>query len=104
MNEQRILEELLALLEANGVAIRNEPLGGSGGGLCIVKGKQIFFVDTQAPSSDVAVLCATAVARVVDIEKLYIRPQVRQLIEAHSPDFVGDPAGGNVMAKGKRSS
>ena len=84
MNEQRVLEELLALLEANGVAIRNEPLGGSGGGLCTVKGKQIFFVDTQAPSAEVAALCAAAVARVTDIEKLYIRPQIRQFIEAHN--------------------
>jgi len=84
MNQQRILEELLELLEANGVTIRNEPLGGSGGGLCTVKGRQIFFVDTQAPSADVAALCAAAVARVVDIEKLYIRPQIRQFIETHS--------------------
>ncbi len=84
MDEQRILDELLALLEANGVAIRNEPLGGSGGGLCTVKGRQIFFVDTQAPSADVAALCAAAIARVVDIENFYIRPQIRQFIENHS--------------------
>ncbi|MCX5638195.1 MAG: hypothetical protein NTX52_10975 [Planctomycetota bacterium] len=83
MNQQRILEELLALLEANGVTIRNEPLDGSGGGLCTVKGRQFFFVDTQAPSAEVAALCAAAVAKVTDIEKLYIRPQVRQFIESH---------------------
>ena len=84
MDEQRILEELLELLQANGVIVRNESLGGSGGGLCTVKGKQIFFVDTQAPSADVAALCAQAVAKVTDIEKLYIRPQIRQFIENHS--------------------
>ena len=84
MNEQRILEELLALLEANSVTIRTEPLGGSGGGLCRIKGEPIFFVDTQAPSAEVAALCARAVPQVVDIEKLYIRPEVRQFIENHS--------------------
>jgi len=84
VNEQRILEELLALLEANDVAIRNEPLGGSGGGLCTVKGESIFFVDTEAPSGETAVLCAEAVSRLVDIERLYIRPEVRQFIENHS--------------------
>jgi len=84
MNEQRILEELLALLEANGVKIRNEPLGGSGGGLCTIKGEQIFFVDTQASSADSAAICAEAVSRLLDIEKLYIRPEVRQFIEIHS--------------------
>ncbi|HUW19339.1 MAG TPA: hypothetical protein VMW16_08560 [Sedimentisphaerales bacterium] len=83
MNQQRILEELLALLEANGVAIRNEPLGGNGGGLCTVKGENIFFVDTQAASSEMAALCAEAVARVIDIEKIYIRPEIREFIERH---------------------
>ncbi len=83
MNEQRILEELLALLESNGVAIRNEPLGGSGGGLCTIKGEQIFFVDTQAPSAEVAALCAEAVSKLVDIDKLYIRPEVREFIESY---------------------
>jgi len=83
VNEQRILEELLALLEANNVTIRNEPLGGSGGGLCTIKGEALFFVDTQAPSAESAALCAEAVAKMVDIEKVYIRPEVRQFIENH---------------------
>lgn len=83
MNEQRILDELLGLLEANSVTIRNEPLGGSGGGLCTVKDKSIFFVDTEASSVEVAALCAEAVSRQVDIETLYIRPEVRQFIEDH---------------------
>lgn len=84
MTEQRILEELLHLLEANGVTVRNEPLGGSGGGLCTVKGQRIFFVDTQAPSAEVAALCAEAVAKLMDVETVYIRPEVRQYIEHHS--------------------
>ncbi|MHC4536233.1 MAG: hypothetical protein ACYS6K_19960 [Planctomycetota bacterium] len=84
MDEQRILEELLALLEANNVAIRDEPLGGNGGGLCAMKGRQIFFVDTQAPSAVVAVMCAQAVPKVVDIEQVYIKPEVRQFIESYN--------------------
>ncbi len=83
MNEQQILEELLALLEANSVKIRNEPLAGSGGGLCTVKGEHIFFLDTQAASADSAAACAEAVSRLMDIEKLYIRPEVRRFIESH---------------------
>ena len=84
MNEQQILEELLALLESNGVTIRNEPLGGSGGGFCTIKGRQILFVDTQAPSIATAAVCAEAVPKVADIEQIYIKPQVRQFIENHS--------------------
>jgi len=84
MNEQRILEELLTLLEANGVAIRKEPLGGSGGGLCTVKGQSIFFVDTQAPSAEAAAKCSEAVSKTINIEQIYIKPEVRQFIENNS--------------------
>jgi len=81
MNEQIILEELLALLEAGDVSIRIEPLGGSGGGLCTVRGKKIFFVDTQAPLAETAAFCAEAVKKTVDIETVYIKPEVREFIE-----------------------
>jgi hypothetical protein len=84
MNEQNILDELLALLEANGVTIRNEPLGGSGGGLCSIKGQHIFFVDTQASSAVSAAMCAEAVSKVVDVEQIYVKPQIRQFIEDNS--------------------
>jgi hypothetical protein len=84
MNEQGILDELLALLEANGVTIRNEPLGGNGGGLCIIKGQRIFFVDTQASSIVSAAMCAEAVSKVVDVEQIFIKPLIRQFIENNS--------------------
>jgi hypothetical protein len=84
MNEQRIIEELLSLLEANNVKIRSEPLDGSGGGLCTLKGQSFFFVDTQAPSAETAAICADAASKVVDIEKIYIKPEVRQFIENHA--------------------
>jgi hypothetical protein len=84
MNEQRILEELLVLLEGAGVKIRSEPLGGSGGGLCTVRGEHIFFVDTEATSAEMAAVCAEAVAKMVDIEQIYVRPEIREFIENHS--------------------
>ncbi|MDI6447895.1 hypothetical protein [Anaerobaca lacustris] len=84
MNEQRILDELVALLTGGGVVIRAEPLGGAGGGLCSVRGQHVFFLDTQAGSGESAALCAEAVAKVLDIESIYIRPEVRRFIEEHS--------------------
>jgi hypothetical protein len=84
MNDRRILEELLALLEAKGVTVRNEPLGGCGGGLCTVRGEKLFFVDTQATSAEMGAICADAVAKVVDIEQIYVRPEIREFIENHS--------------------
>jgi hypothetical protein len=84
MDEQRILDELLALLEANNVAIRREPLGGRGGGLASMKSGHIFFVDTQASCAEVAALCAEAVAKLVDVETVYLRPEVRRYIEGRA--------------------
>ena len=78
------MEELLALLETNDVTIRNEPLGGSGGGLCTIKGRRILFVDTEAPSIVTAAICAQSLPKVVDIEQIFIKPQVRQFIGDHS--------------------
>jgi len=82
MNSQEILGQLLTLLEQSGIELRTEPLGGAGGGLCSVKGKNIFFLDTQAPTAESASACAQAVGRLVDIESVYIRPEIRQYIEA----------------------
>ncbi len=84
MNEQRILEELAMLLEANGVEIRREPLAGGAGGLCTVAGRNLFFLDTQGSSIEVASAAAEAVAKLVDIESIYLRPEIRQFIESHS--------------------
>jgi len=86
MNNQRLLEELVALLEANSITIRTEPLGGNGGGLCDFKGKCIFFQDTQAPTAETAALCAKAVAEKINIENIYIRPEVRRFIEKNKSD------------------
>jgi hypothetical protein len=81
MNSQSILQQLVSLLADNSVQVRSEPLGGAGGGLCNVKGKNIFFLDTQAPTAESATLCAQAVGRLVDIESIYLRPEIRQYIE-----------------------
>lgn len=81
MNEQELLDELVSILQSNGVEIRRESLDGRGGGLCTLKGQKVFFVDTEAPSNETAVLCAEAILNNFDIEDVYLRPQVRQFIQ-----------------------
>jgi hypothetical protein len=81
MNEQRIAEDLLVLLEAHHVKIRREPLGGGGGGLVVIKGENLFFVDLDATAAETAAVCAEAVVKVLDIETVYLRPEVRQYVE-----------------------
>ena len=85
MNDQRILEELLSLLEGQGVTIRHEPLGGTGGGLCAVRGSNQFFVDTEATSAETAARCAEAAGKVHTL-LLYSR-------NSSLPTVEGRPAG-----------
>ncbi|NQV32927.1 MAG: hypothetical protein HQ515_09545 [Phycisphaeraceae bacterium] len=83
MNQQQILEELVSLLETNGIQVRDEPLSGQRGGLCTVRGRPIVFLGSDTPVQDNADACAEAVNQAMNIEDLYIKPQVRQYIEAH---------------------
>ncbi len=82
MESEAVLDELLTLLEQNGVSIRTEPMGGAGGGLCKMKDKQVFFVDAEAATADMVAVCAEAVRETVDVEKIYIRPQIRAFLES----------------------
>ena len=84
MNSAAILDELVGLLEAQGVIIRRDALGGGGGGLCNIKGKNIFFLDTQASCGETTAQCAQAFAKVADVEKIYIKPEIRQIIEKYT--------------------
>jgi hypothetical protein len=84
MNQQQILEEMLDILENNGIEIRQEPLGASGGGLCAIKGRSIFYLNTQASVEDSIEICLVAIKKLVDIENIYMRPQIRQIIESYS--------------------
>jgi len=87
LDDRRILEELVALLEASGVKVRSEPLGGSGGGLCTIKGENVFFLDTESTSAEAAGICAEAVLQLLDIESVYIKPEVRQFVENHRQEL-----------------
>lgn len=84
MDQQRILDELLALLKGAGVKVRKEAMGGNAGGLCLVKGQYLLFYDTDSPLAETSVRCAQAVTKLVDIEAVYVRPEVRQFIEHHA--------------------
>ncbi|MCP4450662.1 MAG: hypothetical protein GY809_04320 [Planctomycetes bacterium] len=83
MNQRQILEELVSLLETNGIQVRDEPMPGQRSGLCTVRGRPIMFLDSDTSVQDSADACAEAAGQAINIEELYIKPQVRQYIEAH---------------------
>ena len=81
VNSETILDELLGLLEGTGVEVRTEPMGGGGGGTCNIKGKTVVFLDSQGSTMERAAICARALAKVADIEAIYMKPEVRQFVE-----------------------
>ncbi|OHB58059.1 MAG: hypothetical protein A2Y07_00840 [Planctomycetes bacterium GWF2_50_10] len=86
MDSISILDELLGLMAGQGITMRKGPMGGDGGGLCKLRGSTTFFVDTQADTMEMAVKAAKALVSMVDMEKIFIKPQLRQFIDQYSAD------------------
>ena len=81
MDNKAILDELLELLAKNGVKIRKDSLGGNSSGLCKLKDGFYFFADTDSAAYEIAAASAKALTQVIDIETIYLKPEVRAFIE-----------------------
>ncbi len=81
MNDQQILQEMEALLEALGIHVRHEPLEGFSGGICMVNGRCCMFLDDCTQPADMVRLCAGAVMEKVDLDTMYLKPEVRRYLE-----------------------
>jgi len=79
------MNELFDLLRQQGVVIREDAMGGGGGGFCDINGKHVFFHDTDSSSFDTAIKCAYALKQnVSDLETIYIKPAVRDFIDKYT--------------------
>jgi len=76
------VEDLLKLIEQLGVAIRREPLGTDGGGLCIIQGKRVLFVDTAADLATQRAVCLSLLAQTPEFDNMFARPDIRSAVEA----------------------
>ncbi len=81
MDFSLITEEITEILAQHGIEIRHESLGGEGGGLCRLKNKTVFFVDSQGSGREQARQCARALREIVDIDSIYLKPVVREFVE-----------------------
>jgi len=81
MTDQQILQELEALLEALGIHVRHELLEGFSGGICMVNGRCCMFLDDCTQAADMARLCAGAVMDTVDLDTMYLKPEIRRYLE-----------------------
>lgn len=81
MDDTVLLNKLTALLKASEIKIRKEVLEDSCGGLCRIGNERVLFLDSQSLPEEQAVVCARAICEVVDIENIYLLPDVREFIE-----------------------
>ncbi len=78
MDVQTRLETLLAAIEQLGIEIRRVPLGGEGGGLCLLRGKRVMFVDVSADTPTRYDKTLGAVAGLSELETFYLPPEIRE--------------------------
>lgn len=83
--EQR-LDALIRLAERAGIQVRHEPMEGSGGGMCVMRGQRVLFVDTSAPPDVRYERLVSELAGAVDLDAVYVVPALRRDIEAARPD------------------
>ncbi len=86
MDDEAVLDVLLDILrQSSNLEIRKVPMGGQGGGLCRLKDKVLFYVDSDVSAGEMLAITAGAVGRVVDVDSIYLRPQIREVIEQYCP-------------------
>lgn len=83
MDDKSILNELLDVAERLGIEVRHEYLGGEGGGLCRLRGKQVLFVDVSASQAEQLARTATALAGLDQVDEQYVVPKVRQVLDRY---------------------
>ena len=74
-------DELLDLARRLGVTVRHARLGGGGGGLAKIRGTRQLFIDLEAAPEDQLDQIVRALAGLQEIDTVFLRPDVRELID-----------------------
>ncbi len=81
MDLQDKLDALLALAGQIGLTIRREPLGGDGGGYCVLRGRRVLFIDSSADLATRYERTLSAVAALKEADEHYLPPDLREEID-----------------------
>ncbi len=86
MDLQTKREAIVELADQLGITVRVAPLGGDGGGIAIIKGTKVLFIDASA---DLATQCERSLAdlaQIPEIHNIYVRPELREELDRARAD------------------
>lgn len=83
-DEDAVLDECRQVLDRIGIGVRNEHLGGSGGGLCTLAGKRVLFLDDDSDLGTRLETCVRALAEIPAVQEFYLSPMLRERVDALS--------------------
>ncbi len=75
------LDTVVEVFDRLGIAVRWEHLGGTGGGLCRVRGEQVLFIDSDADPATRLERTIVALAAIPDSDSMYLIPAVRERVD-----------------------
>jgi len=81
MHTVELLDQALRLAERLGYVVRQEWLGGSGGGGCEIKGRKHFFLDLALSPAEQLEQVAQAIRDVQPAETLPITPELARTLK-----------------------
>lgn len=84
MDVEEKLGHVLELLDKLEVTVRSEPLGGSVGGACVLKGKVLVFIDLDADPETRYAAALSGLTQSQALDDVYILPEIRADLERYS--------------------
>ena len=75
------LDAALTMLARLGIEVREAHLGGQSGGLCMIRGRRVVFVDLDADAATQLERYVAALADLPELDQIYIPPALREPIE-----------------------
>ncbi len=82
MHTVELLEEAIAVAEQAGYEVREEWLGGTGGGHCEIKGRKCVFLDLAVGPLDQLEVLLDTLRREPNVVPLPMSPHLRSLLGA----------------------
>jgi len=81
MDASELLRQLCDSLTRSGLTVRQERLGGDGGGICKMRGQYTLFIDLDADPETQLQRSVECLNLLPNLDGIYLPPQIREKID-----------------------